>query len=207
MANMSYTLLGCANVKDNKGDDCMIVCIRNPWGKFEWNGDWSDHSVKWTDEAKDLVGFVEDEDGIFWMSFEDWSKYFVDLVVCCTRDGFKYSSHRMATTSGKNQHDFFMKCHVDRAGDYSFGWHVTNDGALRDDYTVNFTVVWCQTEGKMNTKKLIGEDVGSQLVGEKSCTGYEAEKTITLEKCKKGLYIVHVSLSHGGELNEMKRGD
>lgn len=82
LSDHSYTLLGCANVKDNAGEDCMIVCIRNPWGKFEWRGDWSDESPKWTEEAKELVGFVEGEDGIFWMSFVDWSKYFVDLVVC-----------------------------------------------------------------------------------------------------------------------------
>ena len=78
----AYTLLGCAQVVDSNGIDAKIVCIRNPWGNFEWNGDWSDHSHLWTDESKELVGFVEEEDGIFWMSFEDWVRYFVDLVVC-----------------------------------------------------------------------------------------------------------------------------
>ena len=207
LSDHSYTLLGCANVKDNAGEDCMIVCIRNPWGKFEWNGDWSDYSSKWTDEAKELVGFVEGEDGIFWMSFQDWSKYFVDLVVCQNKAGFKYSSHRMATSSGKTQHDFFMKVFVDKPGDYNFGWHITNHGALRENYTVKFTVVWYPSAPKMNSKKLMGEDVQSELVGEQECSGYEAEKYVTCEGCKKGVYIIHVSISHGGELNEKKYGD
>ena len=45
----SYTLLGCASVEDSRGTTAYIVCIRNPWGRFEWNGDWSDHSDLWTE--------------------------------------------------------------------------------------------------------------------------------------------------------------
>jgi hypothetical protein len=202
LENHSYTLLGCANVKDNTGEDCMIVCIRNPWGYFEWNGDWSDHSTKWTEEAKDLVGFVEGEDGIFWMSFQDWSKYFVDLVVCENRAGFKYSSHRMATAEGKNQHDFFMKVFVDKPGDYAFGWHITHKQGLRENYTANFSVVWYATPPKLNSKKLNVDEVESALIGEKEATGYESEKSISCVGCKKGMYVVHVSLAHSGELSQ-----
>lgn len=79
------------------GENCAIVCVRNPWGKFEWRGDWSDASEKWTEEAQALVGFVAGEDGIFWMSVEDWREYFVDLVICQAKAGFKYSSHPMAS--------------------------------------------------------------------------------------------------------------
>lgn len=25
-----------------------LVKLRNPWGKGEWKGDWSDESYKWT---------------------------------------------------------------------------------------------------------------------------------------------------------------
>jgi len=71
-----------------------------------------------------------------------------------------------------------MKVHVDQPGDYSFGWHIANDGALRENYNIKFTVVWYPANAKMNSKKSIGEDMGNQLVGEKECSGYEAEKTI-----------------------------
>lgn len=27
-----------------------LIQIRNPWGNFEWDGDWSDHSELWTPE-------------------------------------------------------------------------------------------------------------------------------------------------------------
>ena len=29
-----------------------ILQLRNPWGHFEWTGDWSDNSDCWTEKAK-----------------------------------------------------------------------------------------------------------------------------------------------------------
>jgi hypothetical protein len=31
--------------------------IRNPWGYFEWNGEYGDNSSLWTPELKQKVGF------------------------------------------------------------------------------------------------------------------------------------------------------
>lgn len=28
----------------------QLLKVRNPWGKVEWLGDWSDNSDKWTPE-------------------------------------------------------------------------------------------------------------------------------------------------------------
>ena len=63
-----------------------LVRIRNPWGnEAEWNGAWSDHSMEWqfiTDEAKEEHGIVFDADGEFFMSAEDFFKYFDSLEIC-----------------------------------------------------------------------------------------------------------------------------
>lgn len=65
--------------------------MRNPWGSFEWSGDWSDDSDCWTPELKALVGFTDEPDGTFWMSYTDFQTYFSRVQVCKIRDNYEYS--------------------------------------------------------------------------------------------------------------------
>jgi len=55
--------------------------LRNPWGKFEWQGDWSDNDSQWTDEMKEECNFISEDDGSFWMSFDDFQKIFSRIAV------------------------------------------------------------------------------------------------------------------------------
>jgi calpain-15 len=32
-----------------------LLNLRNPWGNFEWDGNWSDSSPLWTEEIKQIV--------------------------------------------------------------------------------------------------------------------------------------------------------
>eukprot|EP00054_Salpingoeca_dolichothecata_P008770 m.49733 g.49733 ORF g.49733 m.49733 type:complete len:845 (+) comp17946_c0_seq3:46-2580(+) len=59
-----------------------LLNLRNPWGRFEWNGDWSDSSPLWTAELREELKVSTADDGLFWMSFEDFLKYFASLNVC-----------------------------------------------------------------------------------------------------------------------------
>lgn len=75
----AYGLLSCAIVKDKKKKDVRLVQLRNPWGHFEWNGNWGDKSSCWTPEAKKQVNFKDEDDGTFWMEFEEFRKYFTRI--------------------------------------------------------------------------------------------------------------------------------
>eukprot|EP00598_Pedospumella_elongata_P001962 CAMPEP_0184979376 /NCGR_PEP_ID=MMETSP1098-20130426/9690_1 /TAXON_ID=89044 /ORGANISM="Spumella elongata, Strain CCAP 955/1" /LENGTH=351 /DNA_ID=CAMNT_0027502687 /DNA_START=199 /DNA_END=1251 /DNA_ORIENTATION=+ len=62
-----------------------LLKIRNPWGGFEWDGDWSDNSPLWnthTGVALEIGKPEKKEDGIFYMCWEDFIKYFnvVDVL-------------------------------------------------------------------------------------------------------------------------------
>lgn len=65
--------------------------LRNPWGDFEWKGDWGDDSDCWTDESKRLAGWTNEEDGTFFMCEEDLVKYFSRIQICRVKDGYLYS--------------------------------------------------------------------------------------------------------------------
>lgn len=62
-----------AIIKIKEADGNRLVCLRNPWGRGEWSGDWADDSDQWTQRMINLVGYEENgDDGIFWMAFEDF---------------------------------------------------------------------------------------------------------------------------------------
>lgn len=69
----------------SKGKMVRLLRLRNPWGKNEWNGKWSDRSHEWDAiplKAKQDIGLEVMEDGEFWMSYEDWVSNFDFLWLC-----------------------------------------------------------------------------------------------------------------------------
>ena len=52
--------------------DLRLIRLRNPWGSGEWQGEWGDGSDRWTRFYKERLGWVEEDDGTFWMAFSDF---------------------------------------------------------------------------------------------------------------------------------------
>ncbi|NWY14482.1 CAN5 protein, partial [Aphelocoma coerulescens] len=79
--------LGERLVLSLKAEKLFMIRLRNPWGKKEWHGAWSDSSEEWKkvsdSECKNL-GLTVKNDGEFWMTFEDWCKNFTDVDICRT---------------------------------------------------------------------------------------------------------------------------
>ncbi|XP_016374016.1 calpain-5-like [Sinocyclocheilus rhinocerous] len=68
-----------------KSEKLSMIRMRNPWGQREWNGAWSDSSEEWKRVSKgerERLGVTVEDDGEFWMDFEDFCKYFTDLILC-----------------------------------------------------------------------------------------------------------------------------
>jgi calpain-15 len=74
----SYTIVAAKDAKNYR-----LIQLRNPWGNFEWTGEWSDTSQLWTSEIKSLLSYTPDvNDGTFWMSYFDFIKNFNSLNTC-----------------------------------------------------------------------------------------------------------------------------
>ena len=71
-----YIILSAKKVAGNN-----LLCLRNPWGEHEWNGDWSDESDLWSPELREAVGMKIEDDGTFWISDSDFLTYFTEIDV------------------------------------------------------------------------------------------------------------------------------
>ncbi|XP_045388051.1 calpain-12 [Lemur catta] len=61
-----------------------LLRLRNPWGRVEWTGAWSDSCRRWDalpDEWRDAL-LVRKEDGEFWMELQDFLHHFDTVQIC-----------------------------------------------------------------------------------------------------------------------------
>jgi hypothetical protein len=101
----AYSILDVKHLQDDKdiidrikGHDGKrkLLKIRNPWGTYEWNGDWSDNSNCWNDKLKEEVNLqVDEKDGIFWMCYDDFCDFFTTVDICKSVEN--YWRHNMVT--------------------------------------------------------------------------------------------------------------
>ncbi|XP_029454489.1 calpain-3 isoform X5 [Rhinatrema bivittatum] len=98
----AYSVTGLEEIA-YKTDKVKLVRLRNPWGKVEWNGSWSDRSKEWNViEKSEKVRLQHDilEDGEFWISFEDFMDNFTKLEICnLTADALESDSLQVWTVS------------------------------------------------------------------------------------------------------------
>jgi len=72
-----YALFEAKIVQTNKGP-VKLIKAKNVWGRFEWNGAWSDNSKEWKENpnlVKELKMVIAD-DGVFWINSDDFVKHF-----------------------------------------------------------------------------------------------------------------------------------
>jgi hypothetical protein len=48
----AYSLIAVKEIQLKNGRTERLLKVRNPWGKKEWTGDWSDSSTLWDDYTR-----------------------------------------------------------------------------------------------------------------------------------------------------------
>jgi len=71
-----------------------LVKLRNPWGTFEWKGKWADGADDWRHHPDVARAFRykddtqgDDDDGTFFMSWDDFCHHFDSIDVCLRTQG------------------------------------------------------------------------------------------------------------------------
>ena len=80
-----YTIIKVCEAKV-KGQTVRLLQLRNPWGKQEWNGAWSDQSSVWTTALRKELGSVIADDGFFFITLDDFVKNFKFTNICKYND-------------------------------------------------------------------------------------------------------------------------
>ncbi|KAH7381223.1 hypothetical protein DE146DRAFT_760663 [Phaeosphaeria sp. MPI-PUGE-AT-0046c] len=57
-------------------DGQRLLKLRNPWGRTEWTGRWSDGSEEWTPEWMQKLNHKFGDDGVFWISYRDLLRHY-----------------------------------------------------------------------------------------------------------------------------------
>lgn len=68
----AYTVLEAINLTFD-GKQHRLIKLRNPWGKGEFKGQWSDDDPNWLKidaEQKQRLGFQKAEDGVFFIPYD-----------------------------------------------------------------------------------------------------------------------------------------
>jgi len=76
LLNHAYGILVVKEVDGHK-----LLRIRNPWGRREWKGRWSDGAKEWNAKYRRAFNQVDADDGTFHICFEDFCRHFNSLYL------------------------------------------------------------------------------------------------------------------------------
>ena len=85
----SYTII-CAKKWQER--NIFLIKLKNPWGRNEWCGNWSEYSYFWTEELKNYFNYENKDDGTLWIDLNDFINFFDNTYICHILFGalFKY---------------------------------------------------------------------------------------------------------------------
>jgi hypothetical protein len=90
----AYSFLGLGEIKDKKtGAAIRLVKLRNPWGRGEWEGRFSDNSPERVENDSEIArvfdsqvkkvekSTIDHADGTFFMPYDDWLQHYTSLFI------------------------------------------------------------------------------------------------------------------------------
>lgn len=95
ISDHAYAVISVKEVEHPIDGKVKLLQLRNPWGHKEWMGSWSDKSDKWTPELKQALNVKDVDDGIFYISYNDYMCYYRSTTICKVMNDYNYKSLRV----------------------------------------------------------------------------------------------------------------
>jgi len=156
----AYTLISAHHEDEHK-----ILKLRNPWGKFEWKGDYSDNSDQWTEELKQKVGWTDEDDGIFFMSVKDFKACFNFFCIGIRNDQWFYNT--CAATNEPNHSSYFKVVVSDYCSTF-FRVHFRDSRYFQGEYSYPECEFEVSVANQDGTFAITEPDIGEQHKGQRS---------------------------------------
>ena len=190
ITNHAYSVLGTAVLKKPNGNEIQLIKMKNMWGTNEWIGDWSDKSLKWTQEFKQAVGLKEKEDGIFWMSYDDYLQFYTTTHIDKIHSDCNYQT---ITLKNKEENNI-CKINIEKNGKGYFMLNLKNTRIYNNLKNPNYTNPYCSVfvikKNQENNFELIGCD-----------SGKKDRFYIPCDNMEKGVYYMSVSFPKNNKKN------
>ncbi|CAE8708106.1 unnamed protein product, partial [Polarella glacialis] len=102
----AYSILDVREVtKPDESGVTQLLRIRNPHGVGEWNREWSDASVEWTESISSELGRTGVDDGTFWMDYIHFLMAFEVIDVCYANRDFHSLSFQSNAFCPRSDHN------------------------------------------------------------------------------------------------------
>ena len=181
ITNHSYSVIGTAVLKKPNGNEIQLLKMKNIWGTNEWIGDWSDQSLKWTQEFKKAVGLQNKEDGVFWMSYDDYLQFYTSTHIIQVHSDYSYKALKMKNKQAQNK----CKINIEKNGSGYFMLNLKNTRIYNNLKNPNYKNPYCSV---IVMKK--NDDDKFEYIG--SDSGKKDRFYISCPEMVKGTYYVNV---------------
>lgn len=166
ITNHAYTVINTAVLRKSNGSEIKLLKMMNMWGTNEWVGDWSDSSSKWTQEFKKEVGLEQKEDGIFWMSYDDYLQFYTTTHICKIHPDYEYVTTKFKSSKANNDPLNLSKVVVRQPGSGYFLVNQKNTRIYRNLKDPQYENPFCNMvvfrDDERNGYTFIGSESGKQ---------------------------------------------
>ena len=166
ITNHAYTVINTAVLRKTNGSEIKLLKMMNMWGTNEWVGDWSDTSSKWTQEFKKEVGLEQKEDGIFWMSYDDYLQFYTTTHICKIHPDYEYVTTKFKSSKANNDPLNLSKVVIRQPGSGYFLVNQKNTRIYRNLKDPQYENPFCNMvvfrDDERNGYTFIGSESGKQ---------------------------------------------